>query len=156
MAISIGDSLDVSPWDSLIVLVKRCAGIVAWLDMQLTISEQEDIARYTEAMAARELDEESKGPLPRAGPSAATLSLLQVSLTERKQWASVAKMAIDAGVAERWVRSVENEGKVLSDAIIAGLNAVELPMRVREQIIAAAYKQLTGGEDMPVIEGSVG
>jgi hypothetical protein len=155
MAITIAESLDISPWESLLFSVKRSAGLCAWLDIKLAESEREDNARYTEAMAARDLDEESKGPPPRPGPSVATYTLLQESRAERKHLSAVAKAAIDAGVAERLIRNITLEGDAMAEALMAGLDAVNLTESQRSLIIAAAYKKLTGGDEMPIIEGTV-
>lgn len=156
MAVQIAGELDCSPWDALLVSVRRSAGLSAWYDHALTESDRQDQERYTEAMAARDLDDESKGPMPRSGPSSATFQLLQASLTERKHLAAVSKAAIDAGVAEHLVRSINVQGEQLANAILAGLDTIDMPQELRSRAIAAAYRHLTGGDEMPIIEGTVG
>lgn len=96
LALDVARELNVSPWEALLKSVRLSAGRVEWIDAQLR-------------EATRKNDGEEHAPEIRMW--------LKESREERRHMAQVAKAAIDAGVAERLVRNVEMEGKIVAEVI---------------------------------------
>lgn len=113
--------LQVSPWDALLLSTRLAAGRVAWVDMQLT-------------EATREHDGDMS-----AGP---VLRWLKESRLERTLLARTAKAAVDAGVAERLVRQVELEGRLVAEVLGRTLDALELTAEQRQTAFATAHREL--------------
>lgn len=126
MALEVARELDVSPWEALILAVRRAAGRVAWVDEQLTASTRENDGNMDAGVVRRWLAESRK---------------------ERALLARTAKAAIDAGVAERLVRQVELEGQVVAEVLGRVLDRLELDPDQRQLAFATAHEQLL------VIEG---
>ncbi len=70
------------------------------------------------------------------------------SRMERQQLARTAKMAIDAGVAERLVREVELEGKLVAMAVVAALDALGVEQDSRTRALEAAHRKLSESIEM--------
>jgi len=70
---------------------------------------------------------------------------LMESRKEEQLMVRSAKLAIDAGVAEAVVRRLEMEGKVITDALVAGLDSLELTPEQRMTALSVMHNQLTGG-----------
>lgn len=92
-----GGEVDVNPLDALLYTVRRASGLSSWYRM------------HAEARMMAGED-----PQPYAG-------LEQQALNDLAKWA---KMAIDAGVAERQVRIAERMGERLSAAFEAAISAL--------------------------------
>lgn len=113
--------LAVSPWDALLLATRLAAGRVAWVDQQLT-------------EATRAADGAADGPAVRRW--------LDESRRERNLLARTAKAAVDAGVAERLVRQVELEGRIVAEALGRALDALELTAEQRQVAYAVAHREL--------------
>ena len=113
--------LQVSPWDALLLSTRLAAGRVAWVDAQLV-----------EATRAGDGDEDS----PRVR------RWLKESRLERTLLARTAKAAVDAGVAERLVRQVELEGRLVAEVLGRTLDALELTAEQRQTAFAVAHREL--------------
>lgn len=98
------EPIDIDPTTALLQEVYRTAGHVAYLDQQ--------IAKW-------ELDVGEEIP-------DAQRQWMTVHIIERKHLASVAKLALDAGVQEREVRVAEQQGMILADAIQQILELMQL------------------------------
>jgi hypothetical protein len=141
MAIGIAQELNVSPWDALLLEVRRSAGRCRWLDERLHVTNVREDERATLARAL-EADDDPEAP-PDPGLSPALRRLLGESRAERRHLAVVSKAAIDAGVAERVVRQLELEGGLVAAAIVAGLDLLDLTPEQRGDALAAAHAHLT-------------
>lgn len=129
MALEVARELDVSPWEALLLAVRRAAGRVAWVDEQLTL-----VTRANDGdMNARDV-----------------LRWLSESRKERTLLARTAKSAVDAGVAERLVRQVELEGRVVAEVLGRVLDRLSLDADQRQLAFATAHEELL------TIEGHVG
>lgn len=126
MAADVLAELDVSPWEALLIAVRRSAGRVYWIDEQL-------------AQAIEDEDEE------------ATWRWLRESRAERAEMARVAKGAIDAGVAERMVHQVEESGKLAAKAVTAALDVLQLTPKQRMKAFKAIDMEI--GKEPLVING---
>lgn len=113
--------LDVSPWDALLRATRLAAGRVAWVDQQLAEAVQANDGDAGAAPVRRWLDE---------------------SRRERNLLARTAKAAIDAGVAERLVRQVELEGRLVAEVLGRTLDALELSAEQRQVAFATAHREL--------------
>lgn len=113
--------LQVSPWDALLLSTRLAAGRVAWVDMQLT-----------------EATRENDGDMS-AGP---VLRWLKESRLERTLLARTAKAAVDAGVAERLVRQVELEGRLVAEVLGRTLDRLELSAEQRQSAFSYAHQEL--------------
>jgi nucleotide-binding universal stress UspA family protein len=121
LALDVARDLDVSPWEALLLAVRRAGGRVAWVDAQL-------------AEATRRFDGDQDQPTVRRW--------LKESRLERTLLARTAKAAIDAGVAERLVRQVELEGQVVAEVLGRTLDALELSPEARQLAFATAQREL--------------
>lgn len=127
--------LSVSPWDALLLSTRLAAGRVAWVDLQL----QEAVAR----------EDGEPGPGVRRW--------LDESRRERALLARTAKAAVDAGVAERLVRQVELEGRLVAEVLGRTLDALELTAEQRQVAFATAHRELLQLEESePGANGSTG
>lgn len=121
MAYDVARELDVTPWEALLLGVRLAAGRVAWVDEQL--------ARATRATDG----EPDNGEVRR---------WLAESRRERALLGRTAKAAVDAGVAERLVRQVELEGRVIADVLGHVLDRLELTEDQRARAFADAHERL--------------
>jgi hypothetical protein len=103
-----GGEVDVNPLDALLYTVRRGSGLAALYRLQ------------AEAIAAD------------GGDAAMYADLEAKALGDLARWA---KMAIDAGVAERMVRIAENTGERLASALEEALEGVELSGDQRRVIV---------------------
>lgn len=121
MAMDVARELSISPWEALLKAVRLSAGRVAWVDEQL-----------------REATMRNDG-----GESAPEVRMwLKESREERRHMAQVSKAAIDAGVAERLVRNVEMEGRLIAEVVGRTLDALDLAPEVRVRAFEVAHHQL--------------
>lgn len=149
---SIADALDVSPWDSLIDEVKLSTGRISWIDQRLVDAvAKDDENKILEAADPDKVSSMSAVP----GLPPGVKELMVESRAERRHRATVAKAAIDAGVAERLVRNIENEGALIAAAILAGLDALNfLTIEQRSIAVAAAHAKLLSIEYDPPDPGN--
>jgi hypothetical protein len=103
-----GGEVDVNPLDALLYTVRRGSGLAALyrLQAEACAADGKDAAMYA--------DLEAK------------------ALADLARWA---KMAIDAGVAERMVRIAEGTGERLASALEEALEGVELPPGQRQVVV---------------------
>lgn len=127
--------LNVSPWDALLMSTRLAAGRVAWVDLQLD-------------QATRANDGDVDTPAVRRW--------LKESRLERTLLARTAKAAIDAGVAERLVRQVELEGRLVAEVLGRTLDALELTAEQRQVAFATAHRELLQLEATDADGGSSG
>lgn len=120
-AMQVAREEDISPWDALLRATRLAAGRVAWVDLQLD-----------EATRANDGDVDTP----------AVRRWLKESRLERTLLARTAKAAVDAGVAERLVRQVELEGRLVAEVLGRTLDALELTAEQRQTAFATAHREL--------------
>lgn len=113
----LGGEVDVNPLDALLYAVRRASGMAAWFRLEAE----------AEAMV---------------GKANGALDNERLALADLAKWA---KMAIDAGVAERQVRIAERMGERLSAAFEAAIGA-----------LVAAGVELTGDQRMLAVRTYAG
>lgn len=123
---SAGQHVDIEPAQALVEEVRRAAGVVMYLEwklQQMGDTDQIDLVQLT-----------AEGSRPRA--------FIQVYREERAHLARVAKLALDAGVAERQVRLAEDQGRLLAQVIRAILNDLNLDEDQQSEAPAIVRKHL--------------
>lgn len=136
VAMTVAREENISPWDALLRATRLAANRVAWVDQRLA----EVVARH---------DGE---PF-----SAEVRAALKESRNERTLLARTAKAAVDAGVAERLVRQVELEGRLVAEVLGRTLDALELSQDQRQTAFAVAHRELLeleAGPDGQIVEGT--
>lgn len=134
--------VDMSPWDALTVAVRRRAARVQWVDHIIENIMKVHVAEGGSADV----------------PPEAVRPWLAESRNEERLMTRAAKMAVDAGVADAVVRRLEMEGRIVTDAMIAGLDAIDLTVDQRLKVLSTMHSQLSGlpaAAAHPVIEGTV-
>lgn len=121
VAMEIAREENISPWDALLRSTRLAANRVAWVDRQLA----EVVARHDGEPFALEVRQ-----------------ALQESRKERQLLARTAKSAVDAGVAERLVRQVELEGRLVAEVLGRTLDALELTVDQRQVAFQVAHREL--------------
>lgn len=126
--------LDVGPWEALNLAVRLAAHRVQWTELQ--------------AQRAADASDGEDG-------NAQVMRWLAESRRERALLVKTAKSAIDAGVAERLVRQVELEGRLVADAVGRALDALELSEDQRTLAFSTAHRALLEPSAI-VVDGSGG
>lgn len=121
MAMDVARELQVSPWDALLLAVRLAAGRVAWVDQQLRDATNAADGDPNDRLVARWLGESRK---------------------ERALMARTAKAAVDAGVAERYVRQVELEGRLVAEVLGRVIDRLELSPDARMRAFSVAQEEL--------------
>jgi hypothetical protein len=112
LAMEIAGQLDISPWDALLTAVRISAFKVA--------TYEQKIAELT-----------GQHGLDALKPGEMAHDWVQLSFQERRHFARVAKAAVDAGVAERLVRQVELESKIIVRVLGKTLDSLMLSLTTR-------------------------
>lgn len=120
MAHGFAKALDVTPWEALLTAVKIAAGRVAFIE-----------AKLGEAYSDEQLE-----------PSGDLAWWVRQAELWHNQMAKVAKMAIDAGVAERMVRQVELEAELMMKATTRTFDELGLDEMTRERALGMMSRHL--------------
>ena len=135
------DDPSVSPWEALLAGVSRAVARSLWVDAQL-----QDAVR-----AATTGEHDGADP----SDSIQVRRWLKESRSERALMGRTAQAAIQAGVAERLVRQVQMEGRLLAAALDAALDSIELSADQRLRAVEAAHEHLLGADAGPVVRGEI-
>lgn len=128
-----GTELDVDPIEALLGEVRRTAGHVAWLQERISLWTMEP----NEDMPAKQS------------------VWLQVYQYERMHLARVAKIAIDAGVAQRQVALAESQGQLLAQAvnqILTGLQLTNDQKALVPDIVPQVLRAIATRQENPPID----
>lgn len=123
--------LDVSPWQALLSEVRRAAYRAAWIDQQLD----------AEASHATQLAHETEAADRWAG-SAEVRRWTEESRRERVHLARVSKMAIDAGLAERYVQSIEADARLITRIVGKAIGVLDLDSEQQLEVSGALREAL--------------
>lgn len=123
MAIMFADEMKTTPWEALLSQVRLLANQVQWLRVRVENAEREFGATA----------------LKPGGEGWDWVCLLE---SRGDRLAKVAKMAIDAGVAERLVRQVELEAEHMVTAAIAMMDKLEIYGQKRDEALETLGKKL--------------
>lgn len=128
MARRFGDELQVTPWDALLVVLRRAAAKSAWYAQELAQADESELL-----------------------PGGAHHALVREAERADSYMAKYAKMALDAGVAERLVQSVTDHATQLTRVLNAAILSDALGLSDEQQRLA---RQLMAKE-MRVIDGEL-
>jgi hypothetical protein len=131
-AFDIATEENVSPWDALLLAVRRRAGRVRIIDRSINAA-WDDHRRWCQE------NDGAEGANPDV-PNEIVRSLLVESRNEERLLTRAAKMAIDAGVAKMLVERDQVAGRVLADALVAGLDTLDLTTEQRMNALGEAQK----------------
>ncbi len=120
MAHGFAKALDVTPWEALLTAVKIAAGRVAFIEAKLSTATED-----TQLM----------------GDGDMAWWVRQAEIWHDRM-AKVAKMAIDAGVAERMVRQVELEAEMMMLATTRTFTELGLDESTRERALGIMAREL--------------
>ncbi len=129
----------VSPWDALLLAVRRRANRVNWVDSV--------IAELLRQQANRD-EEEGRRP-GETPPSPEVQRWMAESRNEERLLIRAGKMAIDAGVADAVVRRLELEGRLVTDALVTGLDSLDLTPEQRLEALSAMHARLALDDGRP-------
>ena len=115
--------LQVSPWESILVEVRRSAHRAAWVDERV---EQEAQAERDLAAQAHDWDDTEKFKRVQLAQSRELREWVRLSREERAHGAQVARAAVSAGLSERYIESVQAEAKMIAGVLQRALQAAEL------------------------------
>lgn len=128
--------LNITPWQGLLGEVRRTAGRVAWLDLKLAQTEDDDALR----------------------PGGNAYDWVRMQERERQHLARVSKMALDAGVAEQLVAQYRLEADVMWTIMMKALNPLgldeETMLTVRARIAREALA-IEAAMEGATIDGTV-
>lgn len=136
-AFTYGQQLDVNPYTVLLREVQWRAGHVEWLRSQL---------------------QALRGPsdlwIDREDGTQVDTALVRRYDRERDRLDRIVKVAIDAGIAERYVRLAELHGQVMHEVLQAALSdpLVGLTDEQRVQLVEAMKRALAGAEARRALE----
>lgn len=126
-----GELVDITPHEAIVFMVRRSAGMVAWLEAKVQLLDDEDMFYENQAKNLQ--------PNP-------WLTLLS---DERDRLVKYAKTAADAGVAERAIQLAEQQGAMVANVLRSVLDQMGLDEQQRAQANALLYnglRQLGSGE----------
>lgn len=119
-----GTPIDIDPGTALLQEVRRSAGIVQWLG--------EVIAQFTTGLDLEGGAREARDVVQALGGQGRAAAVwVDLYFRERKNLAQTAKLALDAGVAERQVQLQEEQGRLLAMVIQGVLGDLNLTVDQR-------------------------
>lgn len=129
--------MNISPWQGLLLAVRRSAGEAAWYDSKIAETTNDDDLR----------------------PGGASYDWLLGSRQALDKLARYSKMAVDAGVAERMVQQMELEGQTIALVLLRTLSALGLTGEQEEAARAILRRELLAIESSyataNVVDGEV-
>jgi hypothetical protein len=128
MAHVIARALDISPWEALLLAVRRAAAWSAFYESKLA--------------AVQEGDDDA------LRPGGEAYDWVQAAERVNDKMARYAKMAVDAGVAAAMVAQARNEGETIARVLNAALGVAQLSIE-QEAAIRAALRQALLDLDSP-------
>jgi hypothetical protein len=146
IAFDIAGEENVSPWDALLLAVRRRAARVHAVDVIIETAWQDH-------RTLCEADPNHGNP---DVPDDVVRKWMAESRNEERLMTRAAKMAIDAGVADAVVRRLELEGQIATDALLAGLDVLNLTADQRLTALSTMHRKLTqisGADTSNVIDG---
>jgi len=129
--------LDISPWDALLLAVRRAAAWAAFYDTKLAEVQDDDELR----------------------PGGSAHDWVKAAERVNDKLARYSKMAVDAGVAQLLVQQARTEGEQVARVLNAAMAAVELTRdqeRTMRRALADALRALGGPNEVEgeVVEGT--
>lgn len=161
MAHAFAKELNVTPWEALLTAVRIAAGKVAFCESKLAEAQSDlelegRVERLGEGAEAMLIHPDTREPL---GVGAFTDLSFWVEKSEywHDKLARVAKMAIDAGVAEKLVQAQMIQVQLVTRPIEAALAVLELSHEQELEVRAAMRRELAAieSENAATLDGEV-
>ena len=131
MAHKIAEIVDVSPWEALLLAVKRAAAWAAFYDTKLAAVESDDDLR----------------------PGEAANDWVRAAERVNDKLARYAKMAVDAGVAQMLVQQAKSDGALIAQVLNRALGDAELGEEAEMKMRAALRRALMELGPQTSVEG---
>lgn len=115
--------LQISPWDALLTEVRRSAYRVEWIQarVEAEAERERDLARQE-----GEWDKVKDYQLATMNQSRELREWIKLEREERAHGAAVARGAVQAGLSERYIESVQAEARMIADVLKRALEAANL------------------------------
>jgi hypothetical protein len=114
--------IDVAPWDAILSEVRRSGYRILWLE--------ERIGKEIQREADLEADEADWDPekfeIARSRAGRELREWVRLGREERAHGAQVARAAVQAGLSERYIESVQAEARMIAGVLQRALQAAEL------------------------------
>lgn len=120
---TMGEEIPIEPTAALASVMNRSAGKIAWLELKIATLRDDELTQFT-----------GSGEKPGVW--------LQMHADESERLAKFAKMALDAGVNERAVTLVEEQGRLINMLLHNVVNALELTPEQQERAPGIVRQQL--------------
>jgi hypothetical protein len=143
---------EIDPFDALKEELARTAGHVAWLQeiiaemepVDLVWGETSEEASATIGTGTGAKGDDSMSNTSSSRSEAGLTTWLKIYQDERRHYVTVAATAIKCGIAEREVKLLEQQGKMIADIFRAFINDPELAVEpeVRQTMLVVASKHL--------------
>jgi len=134
-AVPFAGEVSISPWDAILTEVRRSAYRAAWVDDRVETEAERE--RQLNANKAEWTDPIEYERL-RMAQGRELREWLKVSREERAHGAQVARAAVQAGLSERYIESIQMEARLIAQTLQRALNAANLT----EDQWAAATEEL--------------
>lgn len=131
VAHKIAQALEISPWEALLLAVRRCAGWAAFYETKLGEVENDDDLR----------------------PGGAAYQWVEAAERVNDKLARWSKMAVDAGVARIMVERAQLEGAQIARALNVALAEAGLDEGAEQRVREALRRALTAMETTAVESG---
>lgn len=115
--------LQISPWDSLLTEVRRSAYRIEWIQarVEAEAERERDLARQE-----GEWDKIRDYQIAVMNQSRELREWIKLEREERAHGAAVARGAVQAGLSERYIESVQAEARMIADVLKRALEAANL------------------------------
>lgn len=116
--------IDMTPWDALLSEVRRSSYRAAYIDHRVADEDQRE----------RQLKDEHDSEAARFDHAAEVRRWLDQSRKERTHLLRVSKAAIDAGLSEKYVHSIQIEAQLIVKVVERALDVVDLTYDEKEAV----------------------
>jgi hypothetical protein len=114
--------VDVAPWDAILAEVRRSGYRILWIEERIG----EEIERER-SLESQEHDwEPEKFEIARSRAGRELREWVRLGREERAHGAQVARAAVQAGLSERYIESVQAEARMIANVLQRALQAAEL------------------------------
>lgn len=113
-----GGHVNIGPQEALLQEVQRTAGHVIWLEAKVKSLDESNLTQYTGKDGMKESE------------------WIKMYQEERKMLVNVCNTAIRCGIAERQVRIVEEQGKMIAAMLIKLINDSSLDLSPEQRLVA--------------------
>jgi len=114
--------VDVAPWDAILSEVRRSGYRILWLEERIG----KEIQREAELEAQEHDWEPEKFEIARSRTGRELREWVRLGREERAHGAQVARAAVQAGLSERYIESVQAEARMIAEVLRRALSAANL------------------------------